>query len=47
MDDKQRLRNLEKKLELIQAVPQLPATATLAEVIASVNKITNSLKRIR
>ena len=45
MDDKKRIQTLEAKMDAIRSIQQLPATATLQEVIAAVNKITNSLKR--
>lgn len=37
--------NIEDKLKNIESIKQIPNTATLNEVIAIINQITNSLKR--
>lgn len=39
------IKELEKTLQKVDRVPQLPANASLKEVIDTINKITNSLKR--
>lgn len=39
------VRELEKMKENIDRISPLPEDATLAQVIATVNKITNNLKR--
>ena len=38
---------LEKKLEILESLPQLTDNATNSDIILIVNKITNSLKRKR
>ena len=43
MDDK--LKKLEDKLARIERIAQLPTTATLADIIRVINKITDSTKR--
>lgn len=40
------VRDLEKFMEAIQSIKQLPANADIKEVIDTINKITNSMKRI-
>lgn len=37
--------NLERKVDKIQSIPQLPRTASLASVIDAINKLTDSMKR--
>lgn len=37
--------DLEKTVKRLEEIKQLPADATIQQVIATINKITNSLKR--
>ena len=39
------VRDLELLAERMTKIPQLPNTATMAQIIAAINKLTNSLKR--
>lgn len=39
------IKELERTLQKVERVPQLPSDASLKEVIDTINKITNSLKR--
>lgn len=39
------VQELERKLESLRSIPQLPSTADLKTVIATINKITDSIKR--
>lgn len=50
MDNKEleaRVRQLEKKLDSLMSLNQLPSDSTLKNVILMVNKITDSVKRKR
>ena len=38
---------LEKRMDRIEDIPQLPADASNADIIKVINKITNSMKRKR
>lgn len=38
-------KRLEDKIAVIENIKQLPATASLKDVIDTINKITNSIKR--
>lgn len=39
------VNDLEKTIKRLESINQLPADATLKQVIATINKLTNSLKR--
>ena len=39
------LKDIERTIDRIGKIKQLPSTASLKEVIATINKITDSLKR--
>lgn len=40
-----RVKVLERENRVLKSASQIPSTATLAELITEVNKITNNLKR--
>lgn len=40
------VKDLERVIESIQSIKQLPANADIKEVIDTINKITNSIKRM-
>lgn len=40
-----RVKVLERENRVLKSTSQIPSTATLAELITEVNKITNNLKR--
>ena len=44
-DIEKRLKALESSVKVIQAIKQLPSDSTLNDVILTVNRITNNLKR--
>jgi len=44
---KNRVSELEKKIERIESIQQLPTTASNASIVDIINKITNSMKRKR
>lgn len=40
-----KVQSLEKRISIIDSIPQLIATASNSDIILAVNKITNSIKR--
>ena len=44
-DIEKKIKSLEDSVKIIQAIKQLPSDSTLNDVILTVNRITNNLKR--